>query len=315
LSFIAPTAAVVQFAAALLLVLLTIASVFVLKLLTNSRMVQGLGALLLPFSFSALGLIFAGYFANMLALILIFVYVVLFFRLNFKWSNMGFFGLIVMSVLILFSHSWTWFVFVLSLGVYLFLEWRLTKIENASWSRFKNKLLLIGTTIGVGLTIDVLRTALFPISSSGSALSTARASLSLPNPVFIVSGMKQTVDVMLGGVFANQIFFVLSLIGLLLLLRFKSEIANFFAAWLFVACVLIIFAADNFVFNRVLFLVPWVVLSALGLDFVIRFTGSKLGGLKNSRNHGCWVVLLVLSFVFIVLLNFSLRFLFNINIW
>ena len=315
LSFVAPTVAVVQSVAALLLVLLTVVTVFVLRLLSSSRMIQVLGALLVPFSFSALGLIFAGYFANMLALILIFTYFVLFFRLLNKWSNLGFFSLIVVSVLVLFSHSWTWFVFVLSLGMYLFLEWRLTKIDKNSWGRLKNKVFLIGITVGVGLTIDILRTVLLPISSSGSALSTAQSSLGLPNPAFLVSGMKQTVGVMLGGVFANQIFFALSFIGLLILVRFKSEIANFFVAWLFVACVSIIFAADNLVFNRVLFLVPWVVLSALGLDFVIRFVGSKVGESKDFRNYGFWVVLLVLAFVFLVLLNFSLRFLFNINIW
>jgi hypothetical protein len=315
LSFVAPTVVVVQSAAALLLVLLTFVTVFVLRLLSSSRMVQVLGVLLVPFSFSALGLIFAGYFANMLALILIFTYIVLFFRLLNKWSNLGFFSLIVVSVLVLFSHSWTWFVFVLSLGMYLFLEWRLTKIDKNSWGRLKNKVFLIGITVGVGLTIDVLRTALLPISSSSSALNTAQSSLGLLNPAFLVSGMKQTVGVMLGGVFANQIFFALSFMGLLVLLRFKSEITNFFVAWLFVACVSIIFAADNLVFNRALFLVPWVVLSALGLNFVIRFVGSKFGELKDFRNYGFWVVLIVLTFVFLVLVNFSLRFLFNINIW
>ena len=119
LSFVAPIASVFQFASALLLVLLGVASVLVLRLFTSSRKVWVLGILLVPFSIQGLGLIYSGYFANMLALILIFVYVVLFFRLVEKWSSLGFFRLLGVSVLVLFSHSWTWFVFALSLVMFL----------------------------------------------------------------------------------------------------------------------------------------------------------------------------------------------------
>ena len=88
------------------------------------------GVLLVPFSFQSLGLIYAGYFSNMLALILVFVYVVLFFKLLDRWSSLGFLVLLFVSVGVLFSHSWTWFVFALSLLVFLFLEWR------SYWRRF-----------------------------------------------------------------------------------------------------------------------------------------------------------------------------------
>ncbi len=126
LSFVAPTVSVIQFSAALLLVLLSVVSVFVLRLFTSSRKVLVLGVLIVPFSIQGLGLIYSGYFANMLALIFVFVYVVLFFKLLDKWSSLGFFALLGVSVLVLFSHSWTWFVFALSLVMFLFLEWRLS---------------------------------------------------------------------------------------------------------------------------------------------------------------------------------------------
>ena len=121
LSFFASPLNVVQFVAALLIVLFGVVSVFVLRLVCSFRGVWVFGVLLVPFSFQALGLIYSGYFANMLALILVFVYVVLFFRVLGSWSSLGFFALLGVSVLILFSHSWTWFVFVLSLvAVFVF---------------------------------------------------------------------------------------------------------------------------------------------------------------------------------------------------
>ena len=134
LSFITSPLSVVQFAAALLIVLFGFVSFLVLRLFCSFREVWVLGVLLVPFSFQALGLIYSGYFANMLALILVFVYVVLFFRLVGSWSSLGFFALLGLSVLILFSHSWTWFVFALTLVVFLFLEWRLA-VRDRSFAR------------------------------------------------------------------------------------------------------------------------------------------------------------------------------------
>ena len=90
LSFIASPLIVIQFVAALLIVLFGVVSLLVLRLFCNLRVVWVFGVLLVPFSFQALGLIYAGYFANMLALILVFVYVVLFFRLLDSWSTIGF---------------------------------------------------------------------------------------------------------------------------------------------------------------------------------------------------------------------------------
>ena len=82
---------------------------------------------------------------------------------------------------------------------------------------------------------------------------------------FLLSGMQKTVNFDLGGVFANGLLVALSIVGFLVLVRFRSEVSNFFISWIFVASVSILFAAQDFVFDRFLFLMPWVVLSSLGL--------------------------------------------------
>jgi hypothetical protein len=312
LSFFASPLAVVQFVAALLIVLFGVVSLFVLRLLCSFRAVWFFGVLLVPFSFQALGLIYSGYFAQMLALILVLVYVILFFRVLDSWSSLGFFALLGVSVLILFSHSWTWFVFALSLVAFLFLEWRLAVRDRSLWNRFKLKATFVGATVGVGLFCDFIRRMLSPVSASASVFATAQSSLSLPNGAYLLNGFRNTVDFVLGGVFANQLLVFLSVVGFLFLLKFKSEVQNFFVSWIFVACMAILFAAQGFVFDRFLFLVPWVVLSSLGLFYVVHFVGSRFGGWKGWRL--CFV-LLVLVLVFLVLLNGSLRYLFNINIW
>jgi hypothetical protein len=310
LSFVASPLVVIQFVAALLIVLFGFVSLLAVRLLCSLREVWVFAVLLVPFSFQALGLIYAGYFANMLALILVFVYLVLFFRVLGSWSSLRFFALLGTSVLVLLSHSWTWFVFALSLLMYLFVEWRLTVRDRGLWRRFKEKGILVGATVGVGLLVDLARSLLSSVSSSGSVLAAAHLGLGFPNLGFLLSGMQKTVDFSLGGVFANGLLVAFSIVGFLVLVRVRSEISNFLVSWIFVASVSILFAAQDFVFDRFLFLMPWVFLSSLGLFSVLRFASNRFSG--RLRLFVCFVVL---AFVFLALLNNGLRYLFNINIW
>jgi hypothetical protein len=311
LSFLVSPLVVVQFVAALLIVAFGAVSLLVLRLLCKFRVVWFLGVLLVPFSFQALGLIYSGYFASMLALILVLIYVILFFRVVGSFTGLSFFALLGVSVLILFSHSWIWFIFALSLGTFLFLEWRSSVHDTELWSRFKLKATVVGATIGVGLLCDFIRKMLFPVSASASVFVTVQSNLGLPNGSYILNGLQNNVDFVLGGVFANQLLVFLSVVGLLFLLKFKSEVSNFFISWVFVGCICILFASENLVFDRLLFLMPWVVLYSFGLFYVVSLFSSRLRGGKGGR---LGFAVLVLVFVFLVLLNGSLRYLFNINI-
>ncbi|HUK85669.1 MAG TPA: hypothetical protein VLU95_07390 [Candidatus Acidoferrum sp.] len=311
-SYLVGPYAFVQYVSAVLIVLFGVVTLLVLRLLIPNRFVWVLGVLLFPFSFQALGLIYSGYFANMLALILMLVYIVLFFKLLNRWSTLGFLGLLGISVLVLFSHSWTWFVFAFSLLVFLFTEWRAALREKSLWDRFKTKTLFIGSTIIVGLLCDIVRNLNYSGPAGGSVLITAQTSLSFPNSSYLLSGLSSSVDFILGGVYANGLLIFLSFVGFLALVKFRSEVSNFLVAFVFVGCVSILLAAQDFVFDRFLFLMPWTVLSGLGLFIVVRFFGFKFGSNKNWR---LGAGLLLLFFVFLVLLNFSFHYLFNINIW
>ena len=312
LSFFVSPLNVVQFAGALLIVMFGVVSLFVLRMVISFRAVWVFGILLVPFSFQSLGLIYSGYFANMLALILVFVYMFLFFKVLDHFSSLRVFVLLGVSGLVFFSHSWTWFFFALTLCMFLLLQWRLASRDRRFWKRFKIQALLIGATLLVGLLSDFVRGFLSPGSSSASVLVTAQSSLSFPNATYLLNGLRESVNFVLGGVFANQLLMFLSVVGFLVLVRLKSEVSNFLVAWVFVGCVSILFAAKDLVFDRFLFLMPWVVLSSLGLFFVVGFVSSRIGRGVNWR---LFMLILILSLIFLVLLNESLRFVFNINIW
>jgi hypothetical protein len=313
LSFIIGPVEAIQFASALLIPLFVVVSCLFLRVFSGFKDVRVYGVLLVPFSFQALGLIYSGYFANMLALIFVFAYFVVFFKVLRSESSFWFFSLLVTSELILFSHSWTWFVFALSLGAFLVIELRSArKSDRNLWGRFKLKATLIGATLLLGFTTDFARKLLSPVSSSGSVIGVAQSSLGFPNPGYILSGLRETVNFILGGVFANSLLVFLCIVGLLLLLNFKSEASNLVISWLFVASVSILFASEDFVFNRFLFLLPTIMLSSLGLSFLVRFISADFYASKMWKRT---VEGLILVFVFLALLNIALSYLFNINMW
>jgi hypothetical protein len=310
LSFVFAPVNVLQFVVAFLISLFCVVSLLVLRLFSGFRDTWVFGVLLVPFSFQALGLIYSGYFANMLALIFVFAYFVVFFRALGSWSSLWVFALLGISELVLFTHSWTWFIFALSLVVFLFLEWRLAVQKRSLWSRFKLKATLVGATIVVGLISDFAREMLSSVSSTASVFQTAQNSLGYPNAGFLLSGLRETVNFDLGGVFANQLLIFLMIVGFLFLLTFKSEISNLLFSWIFVASFGILFASANFVFDRFLFLIPSAVLSGLGLSFIVRFAC----GFNGSKALKYTVEVLIVIFVFLALLNGAMRYTSNLNI-
>jgi hypothetical protein len=83
LSFAFPKVAVIQFMPALLVPLFTLVSLYLLRLVCGFRESWIYVVLIAPFSIQALGLIYSGYFANMLAAVFVYLY----FALMLKWKG------------------------------------------------------------------------------------------------------------------------------------------------------------------------------------------------------------------------------------
>ena len=311
LSNVVAPVTLMQFIPALLVPLFCVVSLLVVRQVCGFREAWVYVVLIAPFSVQGLGLIYSGYFANMLAVIFVYVYFVLLLRVFRSGSSLGVFGLLGVSLLVLFSHSWTWYVLVLSLGAFLFLEWRVAVREDGSWRRFKWKVSVVGASVGVGLVCDLARKLLTSTSASLSVFETAQSSLSFPNGAYVLGGLKLTTNFYLGGVFANGVLVLLCVVGFLFMLSFKSELSRLLVSWVFVGCVFVLFASGEFVFNRFLLLMPSVVFSSLGLSFLVRF---GVYGSKGSRSKKLVFELLIFVFVFLFLLNFGLRYVSNMNI-
>jgi hypothetical protein len=308
LSFLIGTVNVVQLASALLISAFCVVCFLVTGFFVGIPYARVFGVLMVPFSFQALGLIYAGYYANMSALIFVFLYFFVLIKMGQRLSIVGVLSLFCLSILILFSHSWTWFIFALSLIGFLILE----RSASDRMINLRLSTALIGGCIGVGIVIDLARRFLFSTSSTGSVFATVSSSLGFPNPVYLFSGLKDTVNFTLGGVFANQLLVLLTLAGFVVLLKHNSGISRLLLSWIVVACLPIFFASSSFVFDRSLFLIPSAILASLGLSIAVGFFSYDYRG--TGKSVRIRTLLIVLGFVFVTLLNFVIRYLYNINI-
>jgi hypothetical protein len=121
--------------------------------------------------------------------------------------------------------------------------------------------------------------------------------------------MSNAVNFILGGIFANGLLVFLAFAGFLVLVRLKSSVSRFIVAWVFVGCASILFAAQSFVFDRFLFLLPWTVFLGLGTFW---FVYSCVGQVGSRRLF--WAGLLIVVII-LILANSGLGYVFNINAW
>lgn len=309
LSFVVSPLHLVQFFPALLIPLLCVVSLLSLRLFCPLREALVYTALLAPFSVASLGLLYSGYFANTLAVILVYVYFILLVKVFRGRSSLGFFALLGVSVLVLFVHLATWLVFAASLAAFLFLEWRLSVRNRGLWQSFKWEFSVVGATIVVGLVCEVVREMLVPWSTVSFVSQNVGSTFGFPSGSFVLSGLRSTTDFYLGGVFGFAALVFLSVVGFLFMLRFKSRVSNLFVSWVFVSSVYMLFASADFVFNRFLFMMPSLVFSGLGLSFIVR---SALGAIHSGYRR-IFVEIFILLLVFLVLLNFGLNYVLNLN--
>jgi hypothetical protein len=312
LSFLVSPVNVIQFMPALLIPLFCLVSLFAIKLVCNFRETWIYTVLIAPLSIQALGLIYSGYYANMLAVIFVYLYFILLLTVSKSRKIWGIPALMGVSLLILFSHSWTWYIFVASLAAFLILEWRGAAGKPDLRPHLKWKIFVVGGTVIVGLIFDAARNLLTSTSASVSVFETVHSSLGLPNGAFILGGLKLTTNFYLGGVFSSGVFIVLCIVGFLFMLTFKSEMSRLLVAWFLVGCVAVLLASGEFVFNRFIFLAPSLIFSILGLSFLVRF---GVYNTKRCRRLKVCLELLVVILVFVFILNFALRYVSNVNIF
>jgi len=172
-------------------------------------------------------------------------------------------GSILVSVLLLFVHPWTWGVLMAVLMVYL--------SSSALRSHKLDKRVLC--VLIANFMADIIKTIFSPTSGgveSLTALAREEKAFGIRNVLVLASNLGTVSRTYVGGLFYNPIHLILSLVGLLTLLRKEDGLSKMVAIWVAVISLALPFASVGLI-SHLLFATPFPLLIAEGLRSTCRF--------------------------------------------
>jgi len=252
----------------------------------KSEKLAGVVSLLSVFSFNATVGMWAGFFANWLAIAEAYIFLTLLLRFLRTMSRRGFVLLTLMSIAMLLTHPWTGMVVLTVASVFVLSVWRDSRQIILAKALFV--LLSITTVIYVTKIVFVegLATAQYTSATvSGSGVSQLFSFW--PNIVY-------SLFVYFNGLFGNAILLGLSIVAVISL-RFLDRFERLLALWVAIGSIPFAFLESGLQV-RILYDLPFPVLASMGLLLLIRPAG-------NRTLHSSLALLLV----FLLSTNYALR--------
>jgi hypothetical protein len=218
-----------------------------------------------------------------------------------SWAYM--FAAVFFGVALLFTHPYTWDVMMAVLSVYL--VWTFFRAQvNADEKMHALRLVsILGINISAYMVYAVLP---FGRGVSNGAVGFAERSVVFPSILGLQGGLETMVKSWVGGLYANTLLVILAVLGMFSVVAFANRFSRLMFLWVTVpSLVLLVVSAGNYMFYRVVYVIPFQVLAAVGLFWV--FTNfENLFLLKDSRFY--WVCKIGVFLLFVLLfLNYALR--------
>lgn len=243
--------------------LLVIVTYLLCRELTQDDYVIVFGSLLASVSFHTLVGMYAGFYANWLALIPAYLSLVLLLRFlkTSNRKNLYLFG-ICLGILI-FIHVYTWTIITVFIAIFL-----LYSLRNRYYRR---KLIMMSLLVlSLCVILDVVKSILF---GSGYGLEkdldlaeSTGAGISQFNERW--GNLVRTIQVHVGGLYSNIILFSLSLVGLLIL-RKSSPVFAFVTIFVSIL-ILPLFFGNMIIMSRAIYDIPFEIPAAIALSAIYR---------------------------------------------
>lgn len=242
---------------------LALVTFFLTRELTSNDVMSLFAAFITAVSFQTLIGIYAGFYANWLALVigyLSFLFLVRFLK-AYRIRNLILFGML--TLLVLFTHVYTWSVLAIAVGIFLTVgivwPWALQ-------SRRRNASLLLVALLSV-VAFDIARTVLIG-SSSGveSDLELAESFVGPERFLLRWNNLSYTTTTYVGGLFANFLVFSLGLYWLV-----KTRVRNIVAIFMFsfLSLGILPFIIGEFVVQtRIFYNIPFQIPAAIALALI-----------------------------------------------
>jgi hypothetical protein len=294
---------------ALLAVMLTISTYFFVRAGTKDRLMAATAGLFAAFSLLVVSGINAGLDADWLAMseALIFFSLLL---VGLERQDKRYVVLsIVASVLILFTHPWTWLATWGVVAAYSFLTVaRAFMIHDRKNLRFE--LTSLGSIFIVNVVVDVAKRLLGSSSGLRDVFVSSSGSMSLANIPKVLSSLDPTLKYFLGGALDNSLIIMFAMVGVMAMPDLRNRMNRLLLSWVAVTSggIFLYGSSPLFFQARVVLLAPLQVLAAMGFLSLLRYLTSLMAasGYENQRLVKAFVALAYIS-VFGAMLGYALQ--------
>jgi len=264
---------------------------------TGNRGYAALAALFTAFSYNITVGVFAGFYANIFALILGFLFFTLLLKYMSNFSRKTLAVLTVVLALIIFVHPWTWCELVAVTIAYLLV----VLVWEKNLEEFKKKIYPLGLILLVNFTVDIVKSLILKsLGGVQGAYKVTSAWLSLNELARLWLNLKISFTSFSSGFYTNPVILGLAIFGVLILAyRRKDDYSRILLAWVIVTSIPLPFS-NYWAYSRLIFNLPLHILAFNTLAYLCALTQKE----ENSRIHFTVKLLILL----ITLLNLTYAF-------
>jgi len=301
--------------------LLCIAVYFFFKQGTGNTNLAGLSAIFTVFSFSTTVGMYAAILSNWFSIIIL----VLFFGFMLRAERIGskrfWSAAMLISVVLLFTHVWTWGIFIATMLGYIAL--RLVCRDRSS-SKSIHQVFRTSIVYGIGVILLNLCVVLalflassftksFPgfgwVSEMAYGLLSGMFSRLIHFDLFkFWNDMVFTIQMYVGGYYGNPLLMALAVCGMISLRRAERAFRDVLLSWTLVTSIIFVAMVPDELW-RVLYVVPFQFLAPLGLCLLINFARRLWRASTidlDAKILGVFEVELLLL-ILLLMLNYALR--------
>src|SRR5213083_1074228 len=267
---------IIEYTPMLLAPLLSLSTYTFVRYGNGSARFAGLTALFSSVSFYSTVGLWGGYYANWLALVLVYLFLTSLLVFSRSPSKAKYGSMYGLSVALLFTHPWTWVMITTVCLVFSITLWR----ETRNLVHLKSLTGIIAT----GIILDLVKSWAFATRSVAADIATKA-----PNAGVLLSFWNSLVDGLLfthGGLLANWLMLGMGLLGVLVL-RFKDWFERLLLLWVAVPSIAFVLL-DSYHQARIVYDLPIPVLTTIAVVSLLPQIGRR-----NIRWPGLVLLLLI----------------------
>jgi hypothetical protein len=295
-----PASAVVQFSPLILAPALVAAVYFFMHETKTLNHASLFAAFLAVFSFHITVVIYGFLLSNWMALIELYLFMGFYFSSVNKKSYVRMAIALLLSVSLLFTHSWTWGMSIGVLAAYLLLT-MIHHRKDLTVIRFESRFLIILILINVSLCVT--RNYILGISIENfETLRLAQNTVSVGALESFGHDLLYTLFHTMYGLFVNPMALSLAALGSFIIVSDDTQVNRYLTAWLLGSCIFFVLGSGWLIKSRILVNLPLPVLEAVGLIGITHMVKKFFEPDKTSL-----INLLTISVILLAGLNYAFR--------